>query len=126
EHHLLAARALARSDDRPAKRLGNGVAQLVARQLASARMLEDVCEPAARLGAGGGPVLGRSAARRELGEAADRLPERVVADLGPGGIGPRLHDDVALRTHLRQELANESRLAHSDVADEPRADERRL
>ena len=95
------ARVLVRAHDRPAQRLGGDEAAVAGRERrpwrraprrASAsrgrgRLGEEVDEAAPRLGRGGGPVAGGAAVGREAGEIDDGLAERVVADLGPPGIG---------------------------------------
>ena len=87
-------------------------------------MAEDVREPAARLGRRGDPVARPSPRLGKRRELHDGAPQRPVADLGPRGIGPGLHDDVAPRTRRLEELADEARLADADVADDARARQR--
>ncbi len=62
---------------------------------------EEIDQAAARLGRGRAPVAGAAAVGREPGQVDDRLAQAPVADLGPPGVGPRLHDDVARRPWRR-------------------------
>ncbi len=124
---LLALGALARADDRPAKRLGDREAKLVGRELAATAMLEDVRRRPRRASA---PAAAQSfvvpPSLRQVREANDRVADREVADLGPRRIGPDLDDEISLGLHLREELAEEARLAHAHIADDASADERAL
>ena len=137
EDDPVAAGVLVRARHGPAQALGGDEAAVFGREAARGGARpevalrgvavadgEEVRQAAAGLGGGARPVGGAAAVRRETRELDDRAAERVVADLGPPGVGAGLHDDVARGGREAQELLQKTGFPDAVVADDADRGER--